>query len=60
VPDDRVGRQGCRLARLPIQTCWPEDAGPHHLGADDNARARKPRQNLGIYRQQVIASNKLV
>jgi len=49
------------LARLPIQTCWPEDAGPLITwGLTITRGPRKPRQNLGIYRQQVIASNKLV
>ncbi|MBA2655250.1 MAG: 4-hydroxy-3-polyprenylbenzoate decarboxylase [Gammaproteobacteria bacterium] len=49
------------LTQLPIQTCWPEDIaplitwglvvtkGPHHA-----------RLNLGIYRQQLLAKNKLL
>ena len=50
------------LARLPIQTCWPGDAGPlDHLGTDRHARAATRRaQNLGIYRQQVIGRNKVI
>jgi 4-hydroxy-3-polyprenylbenzoate decarboxylase len=49
------------LARLPIQTCWPEDAGPLVTwGLTVTRGPRKPRQNLGIYRQQVIASNKVI
>ena len=49
------------LARLPIQTCWPEDAGPLITwGLTITRGPRKARQNLGIYRQQVIASNKLI
>ena len=49
------------LARLPIQTCWPEDAGPLITwGLTVTRGPRKPRQNLGIYRQQVIAPNKLI
>jgi 4-hydroxy-3-polyprenylbenzoate decarboxylase len=50
------------LARLPIQTCWPEDAGPLVTWGLVITRARGPkgRQNLGIYRQQVIGRNKLI
>jgi 4-hydroxy-3-polyprenylbenzoate decarboxylase len=53
--------KGVDLARLPIQTCWPEDAGPLITwGLTITRGPRKERQNLGIYRQQVIASNKLI
>jgi 4-hydroxy-3-polyprenylbenzoate decarboxylase len=49
------------LARLPIQTCWPEDAGPLITwGLTVTRGPRKTRQNLGIYRQQVIARNKVI
>jgi 4-hydroxy-3-polyprenylbenzoate decarboxylase len=49
------------LARLPVQTCWPEDAGPLITwGLTVTRGPRKPRQNLGIYRQQLIAPNKLI
>jgi 4-hydroxy-3-polyprenylbenzoate decarboxylase len=49
------------LARLPIQTCWPEDAGPLITWALVITRGPyKPRQNLGIYRQQVIGRNKVI
>jgi 4-hydroxy-3-polyprenylbenzoate decarboxylase len=49
------------LARLPIQTCWPEDAGPLVTwGLTITRGPRKVRQNLGIYRQQVVAANKLI
>ncbi|MGC2047314.1 MAG: 4-hydroxy-3-polyprenylbenzoate decarboxylase [Gallionella sp.] len=49
------------LSRLPIQTCWPEDAGPLITwGLTTTRGPRKTRQNLGIYRQQLIASNKLI
>jgi 4-hydroxy-3-polyprenylbenzoate decarboxylase len=49
------------LARLPIQTCWPEDAGPLITWALVVTRGPyKPRQNLGIYRQQVIGRNKVI
>jgi 4-hydroxy-3-polyprenylbenzoate decarboxylase len=53
--------KGVDFARLPIQTCWPEDAGPLITwGLTITRGPRKERQNLGIYRQQVIASNKLI
>jgi 4-hydroxy-3-polyprenylbenzoate decarboxylase len=49
------------LARLPIQTCWPEDAGPLITwGLTITRGPRKARQNLGIYRQQLIAPDKLI
>ncbi|KPK06484.1 MAG: 3-octaprenyl-4-hydroxybenzoate carboxy-lyase [Betaproteobacteria bacterium SG8_39] len=49
------------LGRLPIQTCWPGDAGPLITwGLTVTRGPTKPRQNLGIYRQQVIAPNKLI
>jgi len=49
------------LARLPIQTCWPGDAGPLITwGLTVTKGPRKPRQNLGIYRQQVIGRNKVI
>ena len=44
------------LARLPVQTCWPGDAGPLITwGLTVTRGPHKKRQNLGIYRQQVIA-----
>jgi 4-hydroxy-3-polyprenylbenzoate decarboxylase len=49
------------LASLPIQTCWPQDAGPLITWALVVTRGpHKPRQNLGIYRQQVIGRNKVI
>src|SRR6267142_1807309 len=49
------------LGKLPIQTCWPGDAGPLITwGLTVTRGPRKPRQNLGIYRQQVIAPNKVI
>jgi 4-hydroxy-3-polyprenylbenzoate decarboxylase len=51
------------LACLPIQTCWPGDAGPlitWGLTITRGPHPHKPRQNLGIYRQQVIARNKVI
>ena len=49
------------LGRLPIQTCWPEDVGPLITwGLTVTRGPHKTRQNLGIYRQQVIAPNKVI
>ncbi|MHB1247474.1 MAG: 4-hydroxy-3-polyprenylbenzoate decarboxylase [Sulfuriferula sp.] len=49
------------LAKLPIQTCWPGDAGPLITwGLTVTRGPHKKRQNLGIYRQQVIAPNKVI
>jgi 4-hydroxy-3-polyprenylbenzoate decarboxylase len=49
------------LSRLPVQTCWPGDAGPLITwGLTVTRGPNKPRQNLGIYRQQVIGPNRLI
>jgi len=49
------------LARLPVQTCWPEDAGPLITwGLTVTRGPLKARQNLGIYRQQVIAPDRVI
>lgn len=49
------------LGRLPIQTCWPDDAGPLITwGLTVTRGPHKTRQNLGIYRQQVIAPDKVI
>lgn len=49
------------LSRLPIQTCWPGDAAPLVTwGLTVTRGPNKPRQNLGIYRQQLIGRNKLI
>ncbi|MEQ6342676.1 MAG: 4-hydroxy-3-polyprenylbenzoate decarboxylase [Gammaproteobacteria bacterium] len=49
------------LSTLPIQTCWPGDAGPLITWALVVTKGpHKERQNLGIYRQQVIARNKVI
>ena len=54
------------LATLPVQTCWPGDAGPLITwglvvtrGPQRVAGARA-RQNLGIYRQQVIGARQVI
>lgn len=49
------------LARLPVQTCWPGDVAPLITwGLTVTRGPLKPRQNLGIYRQQVIGRNKVI
>jgi 4-hydroxy-3-polyprenylbenzoate decarboxylase len=72
----RVSRPACQeivlegpdvdLARLPVQHCWPGDVAPLVTwglvvtrGPQGVPQPRR-RQNLGIYRQQVIGPNELI
>ncbi|MEN8214481.1 MAG: 4-hydroxy-3-polyprenylbenzoate decarboxylase [Pseudomonadota bacterium] len=49
------------LATIPVQTCWPEDAGPLITwGLVVTRGPHKSRQNLGIYRMQVIDRNRVI
>ncbi len=49
------------LAALPIQTCWPGDAGPLITWPLVVTRGpQKKRQNLGIYRMQVLTKNRAI
>lgn len=49
------------LYKLPIQHCWPEDVAPLVTwGLTVTRGPHKKRQNLGIYRQQLIGKNKLI
>ena len=49
------------LGGWPVQTCWPDDAGPLITWALVITRGpRGGRQNLGIYRQQVIGRNRVI
>lgn len=49
------------LYKLPIQTCWPGDAAPLVTWPLVITRGpEKERQNLGIYRMQLIGKNKLI
>lgn len=53
--------QAVDLSKLPIQTCWPGDVAPLITwGLTVTRGPYKSRQNLGIYRQQVIAPNKVI
>jgi 4-hydroxy-3-polyprenylbenzoate decarboxylase len=54
-------RDDVDLAKLPIQHCWPGDAAPLITwGLVITKGPHKKRQNLGIYRQQVISRNKVI
>ena len=49
------------LTMLPIQHCWPGDVAPLVTwGLTITRGPHKERQNLGIYRQQLLSKNKLV
>ena len=54
------------LGRLPVQTCWPDDAGPlitwglTITRGPQSVPTPRLRQNLGIYRQQVIGRRELI
>jgi 4-hydroxy-3-polyprenylbenzoate decarboxylase len=49
------------LGRLPIQHCWPGDVGPLITwGLVVTRGPDKPRQNLGIYRMQVLGPNRVI
>jgi 4-hydroxy-3-polyprenylbenzoate decarboxylase len=54
------------LGRLPVQTCWPGDAGPLITWGlvvtrgPQSVAAPRLRQNLGIYRQQVISHRQVI
>ena len=62
-PCQEVVREGAEvdLGKLPVQTCWPGDVGPLITwGLTVTRGPHKPRVNLGIYRQQVIAPNRVI
>jgi 4-hydroxy-3-polyprenylbenzoate decarboxylase len=49
------------LGRLPVQTCWPGDVAPLITwGLTVTRGPNQRRQNLGIYRQQVLGPNKVI
>ena len=53
--------QDVDLSRLPIQHCWPGDVAPLITwGLVVTRGPLKNRQNLGIYRQQVLGPNKVI
>lgn len=56
-----IEKDAVDLYKLPIQTCWPDDAGPLVTWPLVITQGpEKARQNLGIYRQQLIGRNKLI
>lgn len=49
------------LTKLPIQTCWPEDAAPLITwGLVTTRGPHQSRENMGIYRQQLLNKNQLI
>ena len=54
------------LGRLPLQTCWPGDAGPLITWGlvvtrgPQSVASPRLRQNLGIYRQQLIGPRRVI
>jgi len=62
-PCQEIVREGrdVDLSQFPVQTCWPGDAGPLITwGLTVTRGPHKARQNLGIYRQQVIAPDRVI
>ena len=62
-PCHEIVREGADvdLRRLPVQTCWPGDAGPLITwGLVVTRGPHRKRQNLGIYRQQVVGPDKTI
>lgn len=49
------------LDKIPVMSCWPDDVAPLLTwGLTITRSPHKKRQNLGIYRQQKIARNKVI
>ncbi|MGL4458023.1 MAG: 4-hydroxy-3-polyprenylbenzoate decarboxylase, partial [Plesiomonas shigelloides] len=62
-PCQEVVQQGeaVDLTALPVMRCWPEDAAPLVTwGLTVTRGPVRERQNLGIYRQQLLGRNKLI
>ena len=56
-----VDKKDVDLGAIPVQTCWPGDVAPLITwGLVVTKGPEKERQNLGIYRQQVISKNKVI
>lgn len=59
--DETIMHGDIDLARLPIQRCWPGDAAPLiTLGLVITRGPRKPRQNVAIYRMQVVGHDRVI
>lgn len=62
-PCQQVVQEGADvdLYRLPIMHCWPDDVAPLVTwGLTITKGPYKSRQNLGIYRQQLLSKNKII
>lgn len=56
-----IDKDAVDLDNIPIQHCWPEDVAPLMTwGLVVTHSIRKSRLNLGIYRLQKIAKNRLI
>lgn len=56
-----VDKKSVDLAQLPVQWCWPEDAGPLITWPLVVTKGPlKPRLNVGVYRLQVIGRNRVI
>ncbi|EOB1224282.1 4-hydroxy-3-polyprenylbenzoate decarboxylase [Vibrio cholerae] len=71
MPVKRLSRAPCQdivwqgdevdLDKIPVMSCWPDDVAPLLTwGLTITRGPHKKRQNLGIYRQQKIARNKVI
>ena len=71
MPTKRLSKAPCQevvltgddvdLTKIPVMHCWPEDAAPLITwGLTVTRGPFKERQNLGIYRQQVLGKNKVI
>lgn len=59
--DETLEGDDIDLARLPVQRCWPGDAGALiTLGLVVTRGPHKPRQNVAVYRMQVIGRNRVI
>ncbi|GMV30088.1 MAG: hypothetical protein AMXMBFR59_22130 [Rhodanobacteraceae bacterium] len=59
--DETLAGDAVDLSRLPIQHCWPGDAGRLiTFGLVITRGIHKPRQNVAIYRQQVLGRNRVI
>lgn len=59
--ENRIEGPDIDLSSLPVPRCWPQDAGRLiTFGLVVTRGTRKPRQNVAIYRQQLIGPNRLI
>jgi 4-hydroxy-3-polyprenylbenzoate decarboxylase len=56
-----IEKEAVDLANIPVQTCWPGDVAPLITwGLVVTKGPHQKRQNIGIYRQQVIGKNRVI